>query len=46
MFRLIHEALKLDKGSTRNIRIAKGLYKYPSNWNDIKRHLKLKYING
>lgn len=45
MIELILFLLEKTETQTRNIDIAKGLYKYPENWSELKRYLKYKYKN-
>ena len=37
--------LEKTNRQTRNTDIAKGLYKYPENWSELKRYLKYKFKN-
>jgi hypothetical protein len=37
--------LNNTKHSSRNIDIARGLYKYPENWSEFKRFLRYKFNN-
>ena len=45
MINLILLLLDKTQRQTRNIDIAKGLYKYPENWSEFKRYLKYKFKN-
>jgi len=45
MIQLILFLLEKTKKQSRNLDIAKGLYKYPENWFELKRYLKYKYKN-
>jgi len=45
MIQLILFLLEKTKKQSRNIDIAKGLYKYPENWSELKRYLKYKFNN-
>ncbi len=37
--------LNNTKHSSRDIDIARGLYKYPENWSEFKRYLRYKFNN-
>lgn len=45
MMTIIMKLLPDTKMASENINIAKGLYKFPENWSELKRYLKYKYTH-